>query len=169
MFTRARAIVALTFATLIPTATVAAVPTPVPGGANQIAAVEAPLSAPQVFNGELRLRKMRFERKTYHDKSYLVFSAVVSNGSPTKIVFESIEGTLADADGVTLEHAFRAEDTGQILPGAAYKHETWFDLPADFKVAKIVLVPHGYPLKNRRAFRISVPEGSVPGSAGAAP
>ena len=152
-------------------ATALAAPTPVPGGANQLAGVSGTLKQ-ALFNGTLRLRGMSLKDAGPGDPIHpnapgeraLVFRAIVSNG----IRHEDhgyFDATLADADGITV--AGRPLDSGWSLePGAAAHVVNGFSVPAGFVPTKLLLVESAHP--KARAFRITIKPGDLPAPAAAA-
>ncbi len=150
-----------------------ATPTPVPGGANQLAGVSGTL-AQTLFNGTLRLHGMSLKDAVPADNVHpnapgeraLVFRAVVNNG----IHHEDhgyFDATLVDADGITVTG--RPLDSGWSLePGAAARVVNGFSVPAGFVPTKLLLVEAAHP--KARAFRITIKPGDLsPAAAPAAP
>jgi hypothetical protein len=136
-----------------------AIPTPVPGGANQQAGVSGTFSD-VLFNGRLRLRAMSLKDAVPADDEHpnkpgeraVVFHAIVSNGMHHE-VHGYFNATLADADGVTVTG--RPLDDGWSLEqGAAARTATGFSIPADFVPIKLVLIEAAVP--NGKAFRITI-------------
>jgi hypothetical protein len=136
-----------------------AVPTPVPGGANQQAGVSGTFSD-VLFNGRLRLRAMSLKDAVPADNEHpnkpgeraVVFHAIVSNGMHHE-VHGFFNATLADANGITVEG--RPLDDGWSLEqGAAARTATGFSIPADFVPTKLVLLEAAVP--SAKAFRITI-------------
>ncbi len=167
MFARITTACAIALSVLTGAVASAAQPTPVPGGANQLSAVETSITAPHAFNGEIRLRKMKLERRAYQGKSFVVFTALVSNGTKNKM-YGGLPCVLADIDGITLPTAFHQEWIPSTVPGASQRMEAWYDVPGDFKIAKVLVSP-ALPYFKNRPFRISVPAGAVPEASASTP
>jgi hypothetical protein len=159
-------------------ATALAKPTPVPGGANQLAGVSGTLSQ-TLFNGTLRIHGMSLKdagpndgiRPNASGERALVFRAVISNGTKHED-HGYFDATLADADGITVTG--RPLDSGWSLePGAGARVVNGFSVPAGFVPTKLLLVEAAHP--KSRAFRITLkpgdlsPSSGVPGAAGAPP
>ena len=159
-----RALASATFIAFAVTASATlatAAPTPVPGGANQVAGVDGRLSG-VAFNGRLRLRKMSFAASVPADHAgnleKLVFHTIVSNGlhASTHGFFNA---TLADADGITVTG--RALDDGwDLVPGGATRTSYGFALPEGFVPKRLVLMEAAAP--KSRAFRISIKPSDLP-------
>ncbi len=148
-----------------------AVPTPVPGGANQINGVSGTMSQ-TLFNGMLRLRGMSLKdpvpadnmRPNAAGERAIVFHAIVSNGSHHEN-HGYFNATLADANGITVTG--RPLDSGWSLqPGTAARAATGFSVPADFVPVRMVLIEAATP--KAQAFRIAIRPTDLP-PAGAAP
>ena len=156
------ALVALTLPALS-----AASPTPVPGGANQVAGVEGRFGS-TLFNGELRVKALSLTKATAADnlpsiagKQWLIFRALVSNG--TKSTYGGyFNASIVDADGVTVSAVggnMNPYPATNILPGAAWRQQISFNVPSDFVPTKIVLVPSNSKYK---AFLIQVGKNDLP-------
>lgn len=121
-----------------------AVPSPVPGGANQIGGVSGDLSQ-VVFNGTLRMRGMSLRDAVPADNARapvgqrsLVFRAIVSNGT-NRENHGFFNASLVDGDGISIEG--RPLDDGWSLePAAATKLRIAFAVPPDFVPVKLVLI-----------------------------
>lgn len=124
---------------------VSAKPTPVPGGANQAAGVQATYPQP-VFNGFVRIKPQYFGPPRPQDtiaetpadgRQVLVFSGVISNGQ-TKPYMDDPSILLSDADGITADTR-SIEPNGIILQQAAgAKLYVVFWAPKDFVPDHIV-------------------------------
>jgi hypothetical protein len=156
-------------AALVPagnTAAFGATPSPVPGGANQIGGVSGTMTQ-VLFNGKLRLRGMKFREAVEADREpalaggrAIVFAAVVSNGTQ-RATHGYFNATLADADGVTVNG--RPLDSGWDLePGTAMRTAYGFQIPADFKPVRVVLIEATDP---KSAFRITFRPTDLPPAA----
>ena len=150
--------------------TALAKPTPVPGGANQLAGVNGTL-AQTLFNGTLRLHGMSLKdagpadnvRPNAPGERALVFRAIVNNGTHHED-HGYFDATLADADGITV--LGRPLDGGWSLePGAAARVVNGFSVPAGFVPTKLLLVESAHP--KARAFRITLKPGDLPAAASA--
>ena len=152
-------ILALALMTSAPLA--GAAPTPVPGGANQVAGVGGAVSG-VVFNGRLRLRKMSFAAPVAADHAgnleKLVFHALVSNGLREK-THGFFNATLADAEGITVTGR-PLDDGWDLTPGGAARTAYGFALPAGFVPTRLVLIEAARP--RSRAFRISIEPSDLP-------
>jgi hypothetical protein len=148
-----------------------AAPTPVPGGANQAAGVTGSLHS-TLFNGQVRVRKMQITKLTQTgDEVYgeipgqrwIVFRALMSNGTSRPSDFQQFSASIADADCVSVDaQPDKVRPMGavtNIAPGGAWRENILFPIPADFKPVKIVLVSAD---KHYKAFRISVAPSDVP-------
>jgi hypothetical protein len=146
-------------------------PTPVPGGANQAAAVAGSLHA-TLFNGQARIRKMSLGKpdnspnESYPDtadEKWIVFRAVMSNGTAKPLEMTQFTASIVDGDGIAVAaQPDKVRPIGivsNIPPGGAWKETILFQVPKDFKPVKIVLVaanPH------YKAFRITIAPSDVP-------
>jgi hypothetical protein len=158
---------ALVFALVAPGA---AKPTPEPGGANGVAAVDGSFQQ-FIFNGQLRVKALDLTAPAQGSLSfpsgqhYVVLHAIVKNGTNKSFTYyPQFDASIADADGVTIKGANsfglrddidlqpRVTRVDTYLPGAAWKVQIPFLVPNDFKPAKIVLVIPG----QKKAFRIDV-------------
>ena len=146
--------------------------TPEPGGANQIAGIDASLHAASVFNGQVRIRKMRLTKinqsldEAYPDgdgKRWIVFRAMMSNGTTKPSDIEQFSATIVDADGISIAaQPDKVRPVGMvtnIAPGGAWRESILFEIPSDFKPVKIVLVPGAAHVK---AVRIAIVSEDVP-------
>jgi hypothetical protein len=149
-----------------------AAPTPIPGGANQAKAVEGSLKA-TLFNGQVRMRKMALTKLDGSPEEsftetpaikWLVFRAVMSNGTAKVLDWQQFSATLVDADGIAVAaQPDKVRPIGMVSnmpPGGAWKETILFNLPTAFKPVKIVLVPTN---SKYSAFRISLDASDVPG------
>jgi len=130
----------------------AADPTPIPGGSNQAIGVTGTIGS-TLFNGEVRLKPTELRDATpadgmvtSSDKKWLVFTATASNGMHRTLNMVQFIASISDADGNTLQaQGDKVHPTGGIFgtpPGGAWKEQVFFDVPAQFTPAKIVLAPY---------------------------
>jgi hypothetical protein len=120
-------------------------PTPVPGGANQAAGVQATYPQP-VFNGFVRIKPKYFGPPRAQDtitetpadgRQVLVFEGVISDGRTTPYM-DDPSILLSDADGITADTR-SVEPNGIILQQAAgAKLYVVFWAPKDFVPDHIV-------------------------------
>jgi hypothetical protein len=149
----------------------AAKPTPVPGGANQAAGVAGTLHD-TLFNGQARVRKMSLGKpdnspnESYADtadEKWIVFRALMSNGTAKPLEMSQFSASIVDADGIAVAaQPDKVRPIGMVSnipPGGAWKESILFLVPKDFKPAKIVLVAANAKYK---AFRITVAPSDVP-------
>jgi hypothetical protein len=131
----------------------AATPTPEPGGANQARGVEGGMAA-TLFNGQTRLRKMAIGKpdgsanenySNTSDTKWLAFRALMSNGTSQVLTINQFSASIVDGDGITVAaQPDKVRPMGAVTgmpPGGAWKESVLFNVPADFKPVKIVLVP----------------------------
>ena len=153
-------------------ATALAKPTPVPGGANQLAGVSGTLSQ-TLFNGTLRLHGMSLKDAVPADNVHpnavgdrtLVFRAIVNNGTHHED-HGYFDATLADADGITVMGR-PLNDGWSLEPGAAARVVNAFSVPAGFVPTKLLLVEAAHPKSG--AFRITIKAGYLPAAPAAGP
>lgn len=151
---------------------VLAKPTPEPGGAGQASAVAGTLHDASLFNGQVRVRKMKITKvaqspeESYPDadgQRWLVFRALMSNGTAGPSDIEQFSASIVDADGVSFpaqpDKVRPAGLIANVAPGGAWRENVLFQVPSDFKPVKVVLVA-GSP--HYKAFRISVAPEDVP-------
>ncbi len=163
MHCRFLAVIAVAVATAVMPAFAA--PTPVPGGANQTLAVAGTLHD-TLFNGQARVRKMSLGKpngtpsESYPDTAdskWIVFRAVMSNGTRKPLEMTQFTASIVDADGIAVAaQPDKVRPMGvvaNIPPGGAWKETILFEVPTDFKPAKIVLVSANPKYKS---FRITV-------------
>jgi hypothetical protein len=154
---------------------IAAAPTPEPGGANGINAVQGNFRQ-FLFNGQLRLKALDLTAPAAGSiafpsgQHYVVLHAIVKNGMNKSFTYyPQFDASIADGDGITFKGAntFGVRDdidlqprittVNSYLPGAAWKVQIPFLVPNDFVPAKIVLMIPG----EKKAFRINVRPGDV--------
>jgi hypothetical protein len=148
---------------------VAATPTPVPGGANQLSGVSGGLGS-TLFNGKVRIRHMALRPSTADEytpsggQHGLVLTYLVSNGT-SKERAGTFSASISDADGVVVDGKPVSVYSAyySLIPGAAAHGTIQFILPADFKPVKIVLTDQGGPAGP--AFRILLQPTDVPAPA----
>lgn len=145
-------------------AVLAAVPTPVPGGADMVGGVTGTMSQ-VLFNGKLRLKSMKLREAVETDREpvlsngrSVVFQAVVSNGTQRSI-HGYFSAALADADGITV-NGRPLDDGWDLEPGAAARAAYGFQIPADFKPVRLVLVEATDP--KAKAFRVTIKPADFP-------
>jgi hypothetical protein len=131
----------------LPNSAVAATPTPMPGGANQIKGVTGSLSA-TIFNGKLRFKNFVLRTSTADEQRpdpggmALTLTYVVLNGTSAN-AYGAVSASMADADGVVVN----GRPSGvygayfSLEPGAGARGTLLFSLPAGFVPVKILLVP----------------------------
>jgi len=143
----------------------AAQPTPEPGGANQAHGVAGTLHD-TLFNGQTRVRKMTLGKpdgsanESYPDTAdmkWIAFRSVMSNGTAQVLTMQQFSASIVDGDGITeAAQPDKVRPLGTVAgipPGGAWKETVLFQVPADFKAVKIVLVPAD---QHYKAFRISL-------------
>jgi len=149
--------------TTIHPATVMAAPTPVPGGANQLAGVSGGLSS-TLFNGKMRIRKMQLRPSTTAEVSpgagstALTFIFLVSNGTKSARS-GTFTGSMVDADGVSVNsHPVSVYSAYYSLqPGMPARATMYFVLPSGFTPVKILLTDG-----NGSAFRVNLKASDIP-------
>jgi hypothetical protein len=165
MFGKFSTLVAICAAFALAVPVSAATPTPEPGGANQAHGVEGGMAA-TLFNGQTRLRKMSIgkpdgsARENYtstSDTKWLAFRALMSNGTPQVLTMNQFSASIVDGDGIAVaaqpDKVLPIGTVVGIPPGGAWKENVFFNVPADFKPVKIVLVPADVHYKS---FRITL-------------
>ncbi len=149
--------------TLASFATASAAPTPVPGGANQAEGVATIFGKPS-FNGEVRLTPRTLRDATASDgftapsgQKWLVFQATGANGTNKPLDMQQFVASIVNADGESYaaqpDKLLPMGGVYGIAPGAGWREQVAFQVPADFVPAKIVLLPAN---KKHAAFRIAV-------------
>ena len=146
-------------------------PTPVPGGANQTAGVAGTLHG-TLFNGQVRVRKMSLGKpdnspnESYADtadEKWIVFRALMSNGTSKPLEMTQFSASIVDADGIAIAaQPDKVRPIGMVTnipPGGAWKESILFLVPKDFKPTKIVLVAANPKYK---AFRITIAPTDAP-------
>lgn len=149
----------------------AATPTPVPGGANQAAAVAGGLHS-TLFNGLVRVRNMTLGKlngtstEDYPDTAdvhWIAFRALMSNGTAKPLDMLQFSASIVDADGIAVPaQPDKVRPMGMVSnipPGGAWRESILFAVPKDFKPAKIVLIQSNTHYK---AFRITLAPGDAP-------
>ena len=147
-------------------AAVSAAPTPIPGGANQIAGVSGTLKT-TFFNGKLRFRKFVLRKATPAEQTAdpggmaLALTYLVLDGMPRK-AYGNVTASIVDADGVVItSHTVGVYGAYYSMdPGAAARGILTFALPAGFAPVKILVVPGDGP-----ALRINLKPSDVPAAA----
>jgi len=150
-----------------PTIAIAA-PTPIPGGAGQLAGVSGGLSS-TLFNGKLRIRQMKLRASTAAEdtpdagSSALTFVFLVSNGT-NAARSGNFAGSLVDADGVAINgHSVSVYSAYYSLqPGVPARLTMYFVLPSGFAPVKILLTDGNGP-----AFRVNLKASDIPAPASA--
>ena len=140
-----------------------AAPTPVPGGANQAEGVPVVFGKPS-FNGEVRLTPRTVRDATSADgftaptgQKWLVFQATAANGMKKPLDMQQFVASIVNADGESYtaqpDKLLPMGGVYGIAPGAGWREQVAFQVPADFVPVKIVLLPAD---KKHAAFRIAV-------------
>lgn len=148
-----------------------AVPTPVPGGANQTSGVSGNMSQ-VLFNGKLRIREMSLREAVLGEhyahmsppsdaQRAIILRLIVSNGTHHEN-HGYFNASLADADGITITGSV-LDDGWSLEPGAAARWAIGFNVPRDFVPTRIVLIQAAEP--HPRAFRIAIRPGDFPATA----
>lgn len=151
--------------TSYPTIAIAA-PTPIPGGAAQLAGVSGGLSS-TLFNGKLRIRKMQLRASTAAEdtpdagSSALTFVFLVSNGT-NAARSGNFAGSLVDSDGVAINgHSVSVYSAYYSLQsGVPARLTMYFVLPSGFAPVKILLTDGNGP-----AFRVNLKASDIPAAA----
>jgi hypothetical protein len=149
----------------------AAQPTPEPGGANQAHGVAGSLHV-TLFNGQTRVRKMALgkpdgsQNENYSDTAdtkWLAFRSLMSNGTSQVLTMTQFSASIVDGDGISLaaqpDKVLPIGAVTGVPPGGAWKETVLFNVPADFKPVKIVLVPSN---PHYKAFRITLAPADLP-------
>ncbi len=146
-------------------------PTPVPGGANQTSGVAGTLHD-TLFNGQVRVRKMTLGKpngspsESYADTAdtkWVVFRALMSNGTARVLEMNQFSASIVDADGIAVAaQPDKVRPMGAVTnipPGGAWNETVLFNIPHDFKAVKIVLVSANAHYKS---FRINLAASDLP-------
>jgi hypothetical protein len=152
----------LAFSMTHPAAALAA-PTPIPGGANQLAGVSGGLGS-TLFNGKMRIRKMQLRASTPAEatpgagNTALTLVFLVSNGTNAARA-GNFSGSMVDADGVAINgHSVSVYSAYYSLqPGVPARATMYFILPTGFTPVKILLTDGNGP-----AFRINLKASDIP-------
>jgi hypothetical protein len=171
MFAKLASLVALGAAFALAAPAPAAQPTPEPGGANQAHGVAGTLHV-TLFNGQTRVRQMSFGKpdgsvnESYADTAdtkWLAFRALMSNGTSQVLTMTQFSASLVDGNGIAeAAQPDKVRPMGAVTgipPGGAWKETVIFNVPADFKPVKIVLVPSD---SHYKAFRIALTAADLP-------
>jgi hypothetical protein len=137
--------------------------TPVPGGANQASGVAGTFGQ-KLFNGEVRLVPKEIRDAIDSDgftaasgQKWIVFTASASNGTAHALDMTQFIASIVDSDGDTIQaQPDKVRPMGGLYgvpPGGQWKEQIFFDVPANFVPAKIVLLPYDH---KHQAFRITV-------------
>jgi hypothetical protein len=138
-------------------------PTPEPGGANQVNAVAATFGKP-AFNGVVRLtpRELRDARASdgyiaMDGMKWIVFTATANNGTKRALDMQQFAASLVDANGESMaaqpDKVLPIGGVFGVAPGAGWKEQIAFLVPAGFVPVKILLLPAE---PKRKAFRITI-------------
>ena len=141
----------------------AAAPTPVPGGANQAVGVAGTFGQ-KLFNGQVRLVPRQLRNAVDADglsavpsQKWIVFTASASNGTAHAFDMSQFIASIADANGDTHQaQPDKVKPMGGVYgvpPGVQWQEQIFFDVPAAFVPAKIVLLPFD---RKHGAFRVTV-------------
>jgi len=141
------ATLALALGAAIPNSAIAATPTPIPGGANQIKGISGTLAS-TLFNGSLRFKKFVLRKSTPDEQTAdpgstaLTLTYIVLNGM-NKQAYGGVSASMADADGVVINgHPLGVYGAYfSLVPGAGAKGTLLFELPPGFTPVKILIVP----------------------------
>jgi hypothetical protein len=97
------------------------------------------------------------------DQKWIAFRALMSNGTPRVLTMNQFSASIEDGDGIAVTaQPDKVRPIGTVVdipPGGAWKETVLFQVPADFKPVKIVLVPSDTHFK---AFRITLAPGDMP-------
>ncbi len=143
-------------------------PTPVPGGANQLSAIEGSVGK-TLFNGEYRLKVITVRELSAQeaaalpagsgagaDQKIILFVAMIRNGT-NRTVFGGIRISYADADDVVQSSGISgSSDFGNTPPGAAQRFKLTMPVPKDFVPTKLI-VSFAFEPKYK-PFRIVLPK-----------
>jgi hypothetical protein len=137
----------LALGSVLPPGAIAATPTPMPGGANQIKGVTGTLSS-TIFNGTLRFKKWDLRKSTPDEQTpdagglALTLTYVVLNGT-SKNQYGGVSASMVDADGVVINGRPKGVYGAYFStePGAGARGTLLFSLPAGFVPVKILVVP----------------------------
>jgi hypothetical protein len=138
-------------------------PTPLPGGANQASGVAGTFGQ-KLFNGEVRLIPREIRDANDSDnvtaasgQKWIVFTASASNGTAHALDMQQFTASIVDSDGDSIQaQPDKVKPMGGVFgvpPGAQWKEQVLFVVPADFIPAKLVLLPND---RKHPAFRITV-------------
>jgi hypothetical protein len=140
-----------------------AAPTPIPGGANQIAGISGSLAS-TFFNGKLRFRKFVLRNSTPAEATpdaggtALTLTYLVLDGM-SRTAYGNVSASIVDADGVVIgSHTVGVYGAYySMAPGAAARGLLYFKLPPDFVPVKILLISGDGP-----ALRINLKPSDLP-------
>ncbi len=147
MFVRNFALLVLAFA--VPMAAGGATPTPIPGGANQVNAIEGKVGD-TIFNGVLRITVQEIRDATADDhpekmlpgpnQKVMVMKVLLRNGTHDAFI-DLLTYSLADADDVAFQIPSNYVNPGNlhILQGAAARQNAMFVVDKDYKPAKLIV------------------------------
>lgn len=165
MITRLLVTAAMAFGVLSMSAPalVAAAPTPIPGGANQLKGVSGGLSS-TLFNGKMRIRKMQLRAATAAEASpgagqtAVTFVYLVSNGTSAARA-GNFTASMVDSDGVAVNgHSTNVYSAYYSLqPGVPARGTIAFVLDSGFTPVKILLTDGNGP-----AFRVNLKPTDLP-------
>lgn len=141
-------------------------PTPVPGGANQLSAIEGSVGK-TLFNGEYRLKVTTVRELSAQetaalpagsgagpDQKVILFQAMIRNGT-NHTVFGRITISYADADDVVHSNGVSGTSGfGNTVPGAAQRFKLTMPVPKDFNPTKVIVSFFSVP--ERKPFRIKL-------------
>lgn len=142
---------------------VSAVPTPIPGGANQLNGVSGGLAS-TLFNGKMRIRKMQLRPATATEASpaagqtAVALVYLVSNGT-SAARSGNFTASMVDSDGVAINgHSTSVYSAFYSLqPGVPARGTIAFVLDSGFTPVKILLTDGNGP-----AFRINLKPSDLP-------
>ncbi len=144
-----RKVTLLVLAFAVPVAAGRAAPTPVPGGANQVNAIQGKVGD-TIFNGVLRITVQTVRDATADDhpekmlpgpnQKVMVMNVLLRNGMHSDFI-DLLSYSLADADDVVFQIPSNYINPGNlhIIQGAAARQNAMFVVDKDYKPAKLIV------------------------------
>ncbi len=160
-------LLALVFA--VPAVAGSAAPTPIPGGANQVNAIDGKVGD-TIFNGVLRVTVQSVRDATADDhpekmlpgpnQKVMVMKVLLRNGTHSDFI-DLLTYSLADADDVIVQIPSNWIIPGNlhIIQGAAARQNSMFLVDKDYKPAKLIIqCPTCSSTTHFRSLRLAIPQ-----------
>jgi hypothetical protein len=164
-----RNVTLLVLAFVVPAVAGSAAPTPIPGGANQLKAIDGKIGD-TIFNGVLRITVQTVRDATADDhpekmlpgpnQKVMVMTVLLRNGMHADFI-DLLSYSLADAEDVVFQIPSNWVSPGNlhIIQGAAARQNAMFLVDKDYKPIKLIIqCPTCSSTTHFRSLRLAIPQ-----------